>query len=244
MNPAPDHQHAAFPATRWTLVERLHSPDEATARRALDDLCTQYHYPLYCYIRRRGFSHHDAQDALHDFLAKLLRTDAFARADASRGRLRAYLATALQHFLRDWRRQQLRQPSMPGLHLPGPDTEARYQREHFTDFDTPETVFDRKWGHELLARILATLADTYTAKGKAELFDTLRPVVLTGGSLRDHDPAALAAALGLKENTLRVALSRLLREFRDHLRLEVLQTVASQAEVDAEISHLMQVFAR
>ena len=65
-----------FPTTSWTLIARLRSGDEATARRALEDLCAQYRYPLYCAIRYRGLTHHDAEDALHGFLAKLLRLDA------------------------------------------------------------------------------------------------------------------------------------------------------------------------
>lgn len=64
-----------FPTTEWTLISRLKSEDGATSARALDDLCRQYHYPLYCLIRSRGLAHHDAEDALHDFLAKLLRLE-------------------------------------------------------------------------------------------------------------------------------------------------------------------------
>ena len=68
----------SFPATHWTLIARLRNPDETVARIALDELCAQYHYPLYCYIRHRGLAHHDAQDALQDFFAKLLRLGVFA----------------------------------------------------------------------------------------------------------------------------------------------------------------------
>ena len=60
MRPARGDGH--FPETRWSLIARLKSADEATARRALDELCAQYHYPLYCYLRRRGCGHHDAED--------------------------------------------------------------------------------------------------------------------------------------------------------------------------------------
>ncbi len=91
-----------FPTTSWTLIARLKNPDAEIAHRALDELFGQYHFPLYCAIRRSGLAHH----ALHDFLAKLLRLDAFAGADAEKGRLRAYLSTALQRFLHNWHRDQ------------------------------------------------------------------------------------------------------------------------------------------
>src|SRR5687767_4122376 len=88
-----------FPTTHWTLIARLKGPDDGDARRALNEICAQYHYPLYCYIRRRGLEHHDAEDALHDFLARLLRLDSLEKASAAQGRLRGYLCVSLQRFL-------------------------------------------------------------------------------------------------------------------------------------------------
>ncbi len=82
-----------FPTTHWTLIARLKDEDRLVSHEALEELCTQYHYPLYCFIRCRGLSHHDAQDVLHDFLAKLLRLDALKRADLEKGRLRTFLAS-------------------------------------------------------------------------------------------------------------------------------------------------------
>lgn len=229
-----------FPKTRWTLIGRLKSPDAAEARRA------QYHYPLYCYIRRRGLDHHDAEDALHDFLAKLLRHDTFAEADAAKGHLRSFLSTALQRFLINWQRgqsQRAREISVDA-HPPGTDAEERYRHESFTERDTPDRVFDRKWGHELLRRVLSVLGDSYAARGKTALFAALRPALIGGGSLRGEDTPQLAAGLGLSEGALRVAHSRLLIDFRETLVSEVLVTVGSTDAVDAEITHLLQVFRK
>lgn len=233
-----------FPTTHWTLIRRLKSPDPGTARRALDDLCAQYYYPLYCYIRHRGFDHHDAEDALHEFFIKLLRLEAFEDARAERGRLRAFLGTALRRFLINWTRDQRHRGQEVSLDLAHPtgDPEERFRRERFTDADTPERIFDRKWGLELLHRVVHRLGESYAARGRAPVFETLRPVLLAGGSLRGEDTPRLAAALSTTEGAVRVALSRLLRDYRGFLEDEVLQTVDTRAEVDAEISHLMQVF--
>ena len=67
-----------FPQTSWTLVRKLHDPDEQLSEQALEEICKQYQYPLYCYIRRRGLAHHDAQDALQDFFRKLIRLRTFS----------------------------------------------------------------------------------------------------------------------------------------------------------------------
>lgn len=233
-----------FPTTSWSLIARLKSPDETTARRALDDIVAQYHFPLYCIISHRGLAHHDAEDALHDFLAKLLRLEAFAGADAEKGRLRAFLSTALGRFLSNWRRDRVARSRDLSLDAPAPvrEAEARYHATQFPDHETPERLFDRQWACELLARVLSRLAADYKGRGKGAIFTTLAPVLQGGGSLRGGDTAALAATLGLSENGLRKTNQRLLEDYRRLLEEEVLQTVETREEVDAEIAHLLASF--
>ena len=168
-----------FPTTHWTLIARIKSPDAAVARGALDELCTQYHYPLYCYLRRRGCEHHDAQDVLHDFLARLLRQRALERLEESRGRLRGYLTLSLGRHLHRWQQREARhETAAPGFDfaLDFEDIEHRYLRERFTDADTPDRVFERKWALELLRQVIERLAADYERRGRGALFAVLRPV--------------------------------------------------------------------
>jgi RNA polymerase sigma-70 factor (ECF subfamily) len=233
-----------FPTTHWTLVVRLNSNDEDTVRHALEDICKQYHYPLYCYLRRRGLNHHDAQDVLHDFLAKFIRLDAFGAADATKGRLRAFLSAALGRFLINWHegaQQRHRSQSMDiADFIEG--SEERFNREEFTELDTPDRVFDRKWAQELLRRVLNTISAEYAKRGKLELIAALGPIILRGGSLRGHDPAAIAAKLGMNEPALRKTLQRALAEYRRILEDEVLQTVSMPDEVEGELAYLRGLF--
>jgi RNA polymerase sigma-70 factor (ECF subfamily) len=232
-----------FPTTSWTLVARLRSGDAEVVRRALEDLIGQYRYPLYAYIRRRGLAHHDAEDALQEYLAKLLRLRALEKAESEQGRLRSFLMTMLQRFLLNWRRDE----ALRGEFRELPDDDAaeddrRYERERFTDRDTPEHVFERRWGHALLARVLDRLRAQCEERGKGALFAALRPVLLAGGSLRGQNPAAIATDLGMSEGALRVALARHLREYRQILEEEVRQTVERDDDVADEIAHLMSLF--
>ena len=241
----PSAQDGRFPATPWTLIRRLKCGDADTARRALDDLCQQYHYPLYCYIRRRGLAHHDAQDALHDFLSKLLRLGAFAEADAEKGHLRAFLSAALHRFLLNWHEGQAhrrREVSTDSEQFTAAD-EDRFLREKFDARDTPDRVFERKWAQELIRRVLQQLGEDYAGRGQAALFKALKPVILRGGSLREEDPATIAASLEIKETALRMALSRLLRRYRDALEAEVRQTVDGEEEVAGELAYLRRLFS-
>jgi DNA-directed RNA polymerase specialized sigma24 family protein len=241
----PTPARSNFPTTRWTLVARIKSADAAVARGALDEMCARYHYPLYCYLRRRACEHHDAQDVLHDFLAAILRQRAFERLEEARGRLRGYLATALGRYLNQWREDEARRSRNTQAFEAALDfvaIEARYQRERFSDTDTPDRVFERKWALELLRQVMDKIGAEYERRGKGALFAALRPALESGGSLRGADTPALATRLGMSEASLRTAMARLLDDFRETLRSEVRLTVEHSEEVADELNYLLGLF--
>jgi DNA-directed RNA polymerase specialized sigma24 family protein len=47
--------------------------DGSGADAALAELCLTYWYPLYAFVRRRGSTHHDAEDLTQAFFGKLER---------------------------------------------------------------------------------------------------------------------------------------------------------------------------
>lgn len=235
-----------FPSTDWTLISRLRSRHENVAAAALEELCAAYHYPLYCFIRRRGLSHHDAQDALHEFLAKLLRNESLQGTHQEEGRLRGFLSMALSRFLANWHRDHAKERLNVSIEAEQElaRNEDRFQKEKLTDEDTPERVFERKWAQEMLRRVLAEMEGDYRRKDKLDLYRALRPVVLGGGSLVGEATAALAASLGMTTAALRVALSRFLGDYRDRLRREVRQTLTNPDDVDEELACLARAFER
>ena len=88
-----------FATTRWSLVAAAQDPAAPESRQALADLCAAYWYPVYAYVRRRGYDHHKAQDLTQGFFARLLEKNDLAAADRTRGRFRSFLLAACQHFL-------------------------------------------------------------------------------------------------------------------------------------------------
>src|SRR5579864_1388902 len=61
-----------FPTTRWTLVVAAGDPHRKEARSALVSLCEAYWYPLYAYLRRRGYPADQAQDLTQEFFIRVL----------------------------------------------------------------------------------------------------------------------------------------------------------------------------
>lgn len=87
-----------FLTTRWGLISAS-AQGSAEARVAPEGLYRAYCYPVYAFIRRRGYGRPDAQDLTQDFFVHLLQTGALGRADPRRGRFRSFRLGAMEHLL-------------------------------------------------------------------------------------------------------------------------------------------------
>lgn len=65
------------------------------------ELCRTYWYPLYAYVRRRGYSAHDAEDLTQEFFARLLEKEYLEGITREGGKFRSFLLTAVKRFLRE-----------------------------------------------------------------------------------------------------------------------------------------------
>src|SRR6202047_3146502 len=90
-----------FPTTRWTLVIAAADPQRKEARSALVSLCEGYWYPLYAYLRRRGYPADRAQDLTQEFFIRVLEGRYLDRAVPEKGRFRSFLLTSLKFFVAD-----------------------------------------------------------------------------------------------------------------------------------------------
>ena len=72
-NSEPQAHGGVFATTHWSVVLAAGKKNTPQSGEALEQLCRNYWYPLYAYIRRRGFNHEDAQDLTQAFFAHLLR---------------------------------------------------------------------------------------------------------------------------------------------------------------------------
>jgi RNA polymerase sigma factor (sigma-70 family) len=228
---------SSFATTRWSVVVAAGGPTGTDARAALETLCSTYWYPLYAYARRRGQDRHAAEDLTQGFFARLLERGSVAAADPQRGRFRAFLLTAFQRFAVNEHERaaaQKRGGGVPTLSLDFDAGESRFATEPSHDL-TPEREYERRFALALLARVLARVRDD--RPGDADLL----PYVGGTGDARPY--AEIAAARGTSEGAVKVAVHRLRARYREHLRAEIRETVAEEADVDDEIRHLLEVVA-
>jgi RNA polymerase sigma factor (sigma-70 family) len=232
-----------FPATQWTVVLAAGGTPSPESAAALERLCASYWYPLYAFVRRSGRSPPDAQDLTQEFFARVLERHWLARADQSKGRFRTFLLTAMERFLaNEW--DKARALKRGGGHRNVPmqvDTaETRYGVEP-ADTRTPEQAFEYRWAVALLDEVVKQLEAEFQEQGQAASFAALKPCLV--GDRASQPYAELAAMLGMEEGAVKVAVHRLRQRYRELLRAEIANTVASTEEVDAEMRHLFNVLS-
>jgi RNA polymerase sigma factor (sigma-70 family) len=225
-----------FPTTRWTLVVAASDPQRKEARSALVSLCECYWYPLYAYIRRRGYPADQAQDLTQEFFIRVLEGRYLDRADPEKGRFRAFLLTSMKFFLADEADGKRAQKRGGGtvLSLEFSSGEDRYQREPAHD-ETPERIFEQRWALSVLDRVVEKLRNEFVHHGRPEHFERLK-VFLLGQS--DAPYATLAREMNTSEGALKVAIHRLRKRYRELFRQEIADTVADPADVEAELRFL------
>jgi RNA polymerase sigma-70 factor (ECF subfamily) len=235
-----------FATTHWSLVDAV-KPDRASqtrAREALEELCRTYWYPLYAFVRSRGYEAADAQDLTQAFFTRLIETDGLASADRTRGRFRSYLLGALKHFLANaWHRAQTqkRGGQVRFIEWDALDPEGRYAGGAARPTDNPEHLFEREWALQTLAGALQTLRGEMDRAGKTALFDALKGS-LTGQEDVPRDQ--LAERLDMSEGAVKVAVHRLRQRYRLLLRAAIAETVSNEADLEDEMRYLVAVLRR
>jgi len=232
---------AAFATTHWSVVVDAGQSDSPKASQAMAQLCQNYWYPLYAYVRRKGYQAPDAQDLTQEFFARLLARNYVTGADRGRGKFRSYLIGTLEHFLaKEWRRAhaQKRGGGRAVFSMDEVDAENRYLLEPAHEL-TPAKIFDRRWATTLLEQAMMRLGEECRTEHKAELFEKVKP--LLSGDSAEVSYAEMARSLNMSEGAFKVAVHRLRQRYGELVRAEIAQTVADPIEVEQELQELLTV---
>lgn len=229
-----------FPSTVWMRIEQAKDPAKPRSREALSELCEAYWHPVYAFIRRKGNDPDRAADLTQGFFTLVIETGALASVSPEKGKFRSFLMAACSHFVSNQRvydRAMKRGGGQPLVSIDQLQAENRLRLEPFHEM-TPERIFLHQWALTMLDRTMARLRSEATVKGKAQLFEHIRPVLL--GREKGPSYAEIAAALGLSETVIKVTVHRYRNRYRELLRDEISRTVDDPAEIDQEISTLLQ----
>lgn len=229
-------EQRVFATTQWSLVVAAAKKDsQVDSGEALEQLCGNYWYPLYAYVRRRGFSADESSDLTQAFFAQLLEKNSIEHADPDRGKFRTFMLTSLKNFISNqWRSEQAQKR---GGHLKKISLEIARGEEKYAlepvESVTPEKLFDRRWAMTLLTTTFDKLQTEYEKNNRQSLFEKIKPYLVGNNDKVPYKD--VSDALGITENAVKVAVHRLRKRCGVLLREEIAQTVSSEEEIDEEL---------
>ena len=214
------------------------------ARAALEELCRLYWFPLYSFARQKGCSPEDAEDETQEFLTRVAGGALLVSAAPDRGHLRTFLLAAFQRDLIDAHRRAgavKRGGRVEFISMDSLNAEARYNGA--PQSESSAATYDRAWAMTCLDAAVCALEAEYQSRGRASLFQTLRPFL---DPETEGDHAAAAQATGLEPNALRQAVFRLRQRFRILVRQTIADTLENPTEalIDEELAALRSALAR
>jgi len=227
-----------FTTTHWSVIVSAGSEASPESARALAELCRSYWYPLYAYVRRKGYSVADAQDLTQEFFARFLEKNYLGSVDRRKGKFRSFLLASLENFLaKEWTRAHRlkRGGGQTIIAWDGCDPEERYRLEP-ADHATAEKIYERRWALTVLENAMAALEADYKNAGKQALFLELRPFI--SGDDADVSYPDLAGRFGMTEGAVRVAVHRLRERYGQSVRAEITRIVQRPDEIEEELQHL------
>jgi DNA-directed RNA polymerase specialized sigma24 family protein len=228
---------ARFEQTLWSEVIAAGQPDAPGFATALERLCRVYWYPIYAYLRRRGFGPEASKDLTQGFFHYLVRKNVVAAADPDKGRFRSFLLGALKNFISNEEGRERALKRGGGTLLVSLDeelAEGRYAHEP-ADSRSPEKLFDQRWALTVIEETARRLEAEFRADGAEREFPELKAFL---NSDQGVAYAELSKRLGRSEVALRSTVSRMRRRFRELMAMVIRETVTDTAQVEAELNHL------
>lgn len=249
----PGQTAAGFQSTLWSMVIGAR-----VDRASLEQLLRAYWSPVYGFIRRQGYSGHDASDLTQEFLTQVvIGRDLIGKATPERGRFRAFLKQALRNFLIDQHR--LGKASKGGAVKTVDAVHPERGRVHMTESlsDTQSVpkdnlidtqlaaggVFDREWAATIIERTLNSVEESCISEGLDAHWRAFSINVL-GPAMRKTEPMplnALALVVGAIDDTqVSNMLQTVKRKFKRSLRETIAETVGDPALVEQELAELRE----
>ncbi len=235
-----DTSGVAFTTTHWGVVLAGQGRSPA-ADEALEKLCRRYWRPIYAFVRREGRSPEDAQDLTQAFFALLLERKDFNSIRREKGRLRSYLLGALKHFLANERRHRCSKKRGEGVRVISLDGLRAEDGNAYEPADnlSADQIYEHRWAVTVLERVFDRLGEEHEGSDNAAFFERLKDLLASEPNRPSQ--AEIAAEFGMRENAVKQAFHRFRQRYRQLLREEIAHTVATPAEIEDEVRHLISV---
>lgn len=222
-----------FPSTFWSDLLEAGDASVPEQRAKLDRLLQTYWKPVYVYIRSGWHkSVEDAKDLTQSFFAHMMEKGYFAQIRPERGTFRAYLKTALKHFLINAEEyESIRRPPEPVVRLDARDEDWSDLGPASPD-ESPEAAYDREWFQGMIEEATETLKETLRLESKEEYFTIFQRYCM---GREDTTYRQVGDVHGLKEGDVRHRLEYVRAVLKRILRAQIREYVSSDDEIEPEL---------
>jgi RNA polymerase sigma factor (sigma-70 family) len=235
------HRTAAnhFSTTSWTQVLRA-----AQGGAALEELLKTYRWPVYAYLRRRGYQEHDADDLTQGFLCEvLLDGDLLQRARQGKGRFRSFLLCSLENYIIDAVRAERGRGQEARPRTFAIDDPKALAAVDPMERDDPHRAFDRQWATTVFEQALRRVEADCRGNGMARQWTAfeervLRPAVQ--GCERTPVEELMVRLGATRRSEIDSMLQTIKRKLDAELREVIAETVDDPADVERELADLRQ----
>jgi RNA polymerase sigma-70 factor (ECF subfamily) len=184
---------AEWPATRVTLLDRLHDPQD---QDAWAEFVALYGPLVFNFARRRLAQDEDAADVMQEVLSAVLR-GSYQR---PRGRFQKWLVTVLLNKIRNFHAAQVRRGEVCG----DPSITARLQEK--------PSRSEEEWDQERERHLFHVAAGRVQARTNSAHWD-----VFVHTALQNQAGPEVARMLGMSLTNVYAIKSRLMKEIREEI---------------------------
>jgi len=241
-------RNVAFKTTNWTDIHYAKTQNETQSRIIIGKIIKQYWKPVYCYIRRKGYTNESAKDLTQGFFHEIvLGRRLVEKADRSKGQFRAFLLKCLDRYLIDVHHRETASKRCPNGLLFHLDDIDLSEIPMTNSNATPEQEFHYAYVSDLLDRVLQEVKDecynigrrvhweVFHARLLVPIFNDVTPPSLSDICKRHNIKSGIVASnmIVTVKRRLRKALERRLRQSMD-----------LDADVEGELSELLKFFSK
>lgn len=237
----------SFQTTRWSDLRRAKTHDQERRRASVDNLLRRYWKPVYCYLKRKGYTNENAKDLTQGFFYEIvLGRELIQQADQTKGKFRTFLLTALDRYVTSVYRKETAKKRLPAYGLAQLKVTELPVLPTARSTTTPEQVFHYAWATNMLDQVLDKLQEEYCSTGRKAHWEVFQAKILVPilENVEPHSLAELCDMLGIeREKKASNMIITVKRRFSALLRHHLRQFVQSDSEVEDEFRELIEILS-
>lgn len=241
-------KRGSFQTTQWSDLRRAKTRDKERRRSSVNNLLKRYWKPVYCYLRRKGYTNENAKDLTQGFFHEIvLGRELIQQANQAKGKFRTFLLTALDRYVTSIYRKETAKKRLPEKGLAQLEDDALLDLPLAQSEKNPEQVFHYTWATDLLDEVLDKVREEYCSTGKTIHWEVFRVKILA--PIFDNAEVPSLAELRKKysiesERKASNMAITVKRRFATVLRHHLRQFVQSDSEVEEEFRELVEILSK